>query len=236
MTPLEELAMALIDTSQLQSITDALGLADANLQATLDLNTSTTAAAKVKSVRELIRAQASDTDIDPAVTWQAAIRSLEKSLSNQVNPILGSACRAMEAYYVAQTGQKTRLYFKTFTGWSENFRKLWRRTLNEELVVRLGTITKASGSWGAFTADKDIDLDTELEVRTASLIGNTSISLTLSLSRAAGSNVSVSLTIPANTPNATVFSITGAALRYNGVTSTTVTGGTNGDVLAVWTR
>ncbi len=224
--------MALIDTSDMDDIMTALGAADALLQAQL-VNSGTTVTTLLKESREKIRLTLTEADIDNATAWQSAIRQLERNLPNQLGPSLANAVNGMDAYYLQQTGKRLREQFKTYTGWTDAFRALWRRVKREELIVRLASITNTGGTWGSLTADKTITLDTGVELRTASTIAN-QLTATVRMRKADGVTEQVSaITIPPGTTSGTVFDISGA---FTTVVSVSVSAGLDGNILAIWTR
>ena len=172
-------------------------------------------------------------------------RSVELNLATTLNAVVVPICSSLSNFYNTQYGSRFRTYFKdayvddpTAEIWTEDFRALWRRALTEELVVRLGTITKSGASWGSFSADKTISLDSALELRTTASIGSTAIPVAVYLTKSSGSSELVTLTIPAGT-GVTSFDLTSATTtKFNGVDSVTIsnTYGTSGDIFEFWVK
>lgn len=239
--------MALTDSTTFQAVAEAIGAADNNIQSTLDLNTSSSAASKVKVARQEVNTAsttATDSEFDDVNTFETSLRTLEKSMVTIVQPAVAAAITACQTFIYAQTGSNFRDYYnstasnKTFTSNTnfEYFRTAWRRVRSEELIVRIGSITKASGSWPAsLTADKSFTLPTYLEVRTGSLIGAAAITINLVCVKADATSDLITLTIPAATASGTRYSI-GSTTKYVSISSVALTGGTNADVVEVWLR
>jgi hypothetical protein len=239
--------MALTDSTTFQAIAEAIGAADYNIQETLNLGNSSSAAAKVKVGRQAVGTEslsASDADFDAMNTFETSLRTLEKDLAIRVQPAVAAAITATQTYFTSKTGGNFRDYFnattggKTFTASTdfERFRTAWRRVRSEELIVRYGSVTRAAGVWpSTLTADRSFTLPTLLEVRTGSLIGAAAITLNLICVREDATSDLITLSIPAATANGTRYSI-GGVQKYVSVTTVTASGGTNNDVLEVWLR
>jgi hypothetical protein len=239
--------MPLTTASTFQPIAEAIGAADHNIQSTLDLGSSSSAASKIRAARQSIGTEshsAADADFDDLNTYETSMRALEKELVTRVRPAIAGAITATQTYFLAKTGVNFRDYFDGTTGGKTfvystdftRFRAAWRRVRGEELIVPIGRITRAGGVWpGSLTLDQDFELPTPLEVRTGSNIGTASITLNLICVRADGSNDLISLAIPAGTASGTRYAI-GGNQKYVGVSTITASGGTNSDVLEVWLR
>lgn len=172
-------------------------------------------------------------------------RTVETNLSTTLNNIVVPICNSLNSFYTAQYGSRFRTYFKdvyvddpTLSIWTENFRTLWRRALVEELVVRLGTVEKTAGSWGTFTSDKTISLDTALELRTTASIGSTAIPVAVYMTKASGSSELVTLTIPAGTGITSLDLTTTATTKFNGIDSVTISNsyGIDGTIFEFWVK
>jgi hypothetical protein len=124
----------------------------------------------------------SEAEFDNAAAVINTSRNTELGLPTTINNLFAGVCSSLNTFYSAQYGSSFKAYFANAynTGvydtdnlspvevWTEDFRILWRNTMNEELVVRLGYVQKASsstGSWSAFTADKTISLNTNMVVK-----------------------------------------------------------------------
>lgn len=172
-------------------------------------------------------------------------RTVELNLSTTLNNIVVPICTSLNSFYTAQYGSRFRTYFKdvyvsdpTDSIWTEDFRGLWRRALAEELVVRLGSIAKSGASWGSLTADKTINLDSSLELRTMASIGSTAIPVAVYLTKSAGTSELVTLTIPAGT-GVTSFDLTSTTTtKFNGVESVTISNsyGVDGTTFEFWVK
>lgn len=227
--------MPLISNTDILSISTALGAADAAFVSATDTTQSTSPAAYLKAARIQVHADSADADYDNALAWETALRKVELSLPTSLGPILASTCAATDAYYIAQTGNKLRINFKAVTGWTNAFRALWRKSLKEEIIVRIWSFTNTSGTWGAIAPDKAIMLDTALEIHAVSAV-TSAITLNLILLHANATTNLVTLTIPAGTLAGTVFPIgtVAAASKWVGTQSVGTSGGEAGDIIELW--
>lgn len=228
--------MAITDTGQFQIIADALGAADAALQEQLVDNTGTSMH-ELMLARQTVYEQTTESDFDRGNTLSQAIRSVEKGLPGKVNPLLFGIASAIDAYFIAQTGAKLRIFFRTGITWTSEFREFWRRAMKEELIVKLAHRSRGSSAWASFAADQSIVLNQTLQVRTgtAQAIGPSDITVTLTLERSDSTSATETLRIPANTAANTPFTI-GKNTTYQSVTAMALAGGTNGDLVEVWVQ
>jgi hypothetical protein len=227
--------MALTDAADIQTISNALGLADTALQANLDLTNGASSSSYMKTARETVRTDATDATIDNGLTLLTAMRKTETGLASAVATTLVGSCKALDAFSIAQTGAKLRISFKTGVTWSNAFCALWRRAMSEEMIVRIGVVTDASGTW-ALTDPSSVAivLDSALEIRIPATIGSAAITANFVLLKASSVSELVSITIPAGTVGGTVIPIKGGSGKWQSVSSVGVTGGTSGDVFEVW--
>lgn len=239
--------MALTDASTFQTIADALGLADKELQDQLSTNTSGTAANKVRAARDVIKTASltgTGTTATYLNTYEASMLSLEGTLKTTLDGALATSVSSANTFITSSTGSSLRDWFngttteRTLTHTTDYFRDLWRRTRSEELIVKLSTYTKSAGSWGA-SAGKSIQIPSLLEVRTgtSAVIGSSNIIVNVYFTQADGTSTTspTTLTIDAATAAGTRFSI-GGNTRYKGVYSAAISGGTNDDVIEFWLR
>ena len=239
--------MALTTAALILKISSALGQADKDLQATKvdtvvssTVFTSNKAAGNLKLARNtaLTDAASSDaTDLDNYNTLLTAFRTVEKKYVTTVDPILKDYLTALDTYFTAQNGRKLRPSFTDATvAWTDDFRALWRRIQNEEIIVRLGTVTKASGTWGAFTADKTIALPSSIELRLPVFTATAAITVNVTLSKLGGGTDIVEQVIPTTATTGTVYPLrlTAGNGKYTGISSVSVTGGADTDSLAFW--
>jgi hypothetical protein len=134
----------------------------------------------------------------------------------------------MREYYNARETNRTVI-------WNDMFRLLWRREMNQELIIKLATASRSGGVWTTNVISPGVSLPSSLEVRADTLIGPTNISLTIGLTTEAGADVSTGLLIPANTAIGVAKPITYNVLsRFTDLRTLSATGGTNGDSLSVW--
>lgn len=239
--------MALTDASTFQSLADALGLADKELQDQLSTNTSGTAANKVRAARDVIKTESLTATGSTSAylnTYESSMLSLEGTLKTALDGALASSIVSANTFITSSTGSSFREWFngttgaRTLTHTTDYFRDLWRRTRGEELIVKLSTYTRTAGSWGA-VAGKSIQLPSLLELRTgtSAAIGASNIIVNVYFTQINGTSTTspATLTIDASTAAGTRFSL-GGTTRYYGIYSATISGGTNGDVVEFWLR
>jgi hypothetical protein len=168
--------MALDSKTNTLSICTNLGTAYTAVLGTVEGGSD--ALTKLASARQTINTNMTADEYDSASTLAAALRTAEKKLTSDVKPVLKSCCQALETYSKAEySGKKFRdKWNATSTGTNDpffpgNFRRLWRDQMSEELIVKVGTITKASGAWPA-TPTVVYDT-TDVRVATTAVLPNT---------------------------------------------------------------
>lgn len=146
--------MALDDKTKVLSITTDLGTGYTSVLGTVagGIDALTT----IGSARQTVNTNMIATEYDNAATLAAALRTVEKKLTSDVKPVMKSCCSALEAYSkAAYSSKKFRdKWNSTSAGvndpfFTSAFRALWRDQMSEELIVKVGTVTKASGAWPA---------------------------------------------------------------------------------------
>jgi hypothetical protein len=228
-------AMAFTDAANIQSFCSDLGAADAAIQTQIDITNTSSALYMLTAARGIGYEYASASDFDNMFTFVTVMRNTEKSMTTVFQPTINTVAKSLDTYSIAVNGAKLRVQYRTGVTWTTAFKALWRRALSEEIMVRLGSGTKASNAWGSFTADQSISLASSLEVRSNpnAVIGSAAISLTIVLNGPSSSTSTQTVTIPANTVANTAFPLTGTWLS---VASVTATGGTNADEYEIWVK
>ncbi len=170
-----------VSTMALDSKTNTLSICtDLSAAYTAILNTvegGSDALTKLASARQTVNVNMTASEYDSASTLAASLRTTEKKLISDVKPVLKATCQALEAYAKAEySGKKFRdKWNATASGTNDpffpgNFRRLWRDQMSEELIVKIGTITKDSGTWPALpTVVYDT---TDVRVATAAILPN----------------------------------------------------------------
>lgn len=147
--------MALDDIVNILDITSTLGAGYKSIQSTSESSDSTDALSKISAARQAVVVNTDIDEYDYAATLAASIRTVEKKITSDVSPVMKSCCQALETYSKAAWGVKFRdKWNATSAGvndpfFTENFQNLWRSSLTEELIVKIGTVTKAAGVWPA---------------------------------------------------------------------------------------
>jgi len=147
---------------------------------------------------------------------------------------------SLDNYFILTFGTGMREYYdgseasKTVT-WNNMFRQLWRREMNQELVIQLATAVKAAGVWTTNVVVPGIELPSALEVRADTTIGASNISLTIGLTTELEEDISSGMSIAAGTISGTATPITYSVYsRFIDLRTLSVSGGTNGDELSIW--
>lgn len=213
--------------------------------------TSSTSSFLLKEFRKGFDDLKTESEFDNAKNLINTARALEINLPITLNSSFGSVCSGLNTFYNSQYGANFKTYFKdaysvVSTVWSENFRTLWRSSMNEELVVKLGSVTKTTGAWASFTADKTITLNSALvmknkfDVTSGSMpSGITTFPVTLVLGRADGTTYSSTVSMPVDTLQDTLFDITSTgASTFTSIISVTIadTYGINNNVIEFWVK
>lgn len=134
----------------------------------------------------------------------------------------------MREYYDGSDASRT-------VPWNDMFRQLWRREMNQELVIQLATAVKTGGVWITHVVAPGIELASGLEVRADTTLGAANVSLTIGLTTEAEEDVNAGMSITANTAPGTATPITyGVLSRFIDLRTLGASGGTNGDELSIW--
>jgi len=170
--------MALDSVANILSITTSLGTAYSSVLGTIDSPTDVDALYKIAEARQTATVNATTDEYDAYSAMATAFRNVEKKLVSDVKPVMKACCTALEAYSKASyAGKKFRdKWNATSAGvndpfFTENFQKLWRDQMSEELIVKIGTVTKAAGVWPA-TITKIYTLN-DVRVATTGVLPNT---------------------------------------------------------------
>lgn len=170
--------MALDSVANILSITTSLGTGYNSVLGTVDSTNDVDALFKIAEARQTATVNVTVDEYDAYSTLAAAFRNVEKKLTSDVKPVMKACCSALEAYSKASySGKKFRdKWNATSAGvndpfFTENFQKLWRDQMGEELIVKIGTITKSAGVWPA-TITKIYTLQ-DVRVATTGVLPNT---------------------------------------------------------------
>lgn len=146
--------MALDDKTKVLSITTDLGAGYTSILGTVSGGVD--ALTTIGSARQTVNTNMTTSEYDDASTLASALRTVEKKLTSDVKPVMKACCSALETYSkAAYSGKKFRdKWNATASGTNDpffvaGFRNLWRDQMAEELIVKIGTITKAGGVWPA---------------------------------------------------------------------------------------
>lgn len=267
-----------ITTSIIQTHVTDLGLAETAANAAFVSAQMDTFITQMKNARDAFYDNIDptvDAEYDPASTYMSAIRSAEKNADSAKTSVPATllslnvaAAKALDTWSLAQSSPnnvKFRVAYPSQYSYSnasagtgsetnvlrfpDAFRTLWRRAMNEELIVRVGSLTKGSGTWpGSLTSDQAITLATGLAIH--GVVGNATYSVELTLTNSAGNSETVTVTIPANfntrktsSPDSPISVVgTSGSTRslYSAITAIAITGGNasgnDGDIIEIWTK
>jgi len=202
-------------------------------------------------------------NIDSITALNTACRTLEKTIASSWTTALNPVLNALDTYVTAQTGSSFRNWYNASTDnrtinvgnsagtWSGEylyFQKLWRQVKNNELIVVLDSMTNTTGSWAHTNENSsmlnEILLETPMAIRAGSTnnrshnIGANPIIVNVLLTHLSGSTEVATIHIPANTVAGTVFPIvsstTGSTNKFVSLSVSSITGGTDGDVVEFW--
>lgn len=118
--------------------------------------------------------------------------------------------------------------------WSSGFARLWARVRQEELVRKIGSITKSSGSWTPTNPSIPLDVASKLEFRAGSTIGGSDITVTATCYTVLGTSIPIGVTVPAGTTIGTRFAIASPSGTAFVNATLSATGGTNADEVDLW--
>lgn len=147
--------MSTNDIESVIEITKSLGDAYLSLLNTADADTGVEALEQIAQARQTTQENMEQDEYDFATGVTATFRATELKILSTVLPIMKPTCVAFENFSKSTNGKKFREYWNSTSEgvnnplFTSNFRKLWRDSMNEELIVKIGTITKSSGAWPA---------------------------------------------------------------------------------------
>jgi hypothetical protein len=194
-----------------------------------------------------------DSDTDSTSTLLKSFRTNEGTLTSALSSSLTAYQTALDNYFISITTKTLRNYFTGLdsngltpavlnVSWSENYRRFHRNIKNEELIVKLYSLTNTGGTWGSLTSVSSVlgMIGATLEVRLASdstqVSSVTPIILNVVPIKADGTNdATIVLTIPVN--SAANAQITFSTNKYIGISSVTVaSGGSAGNKVEFWVK
>lgn len=237
--------MALIDPANITELTNRLGNAEADLIVTRDIDAVGSAMNRLAAARDYVYDMGSTlngTEFDNILNLATSVRSSERILTDYLKITLEDSVNALNTYFVATVGTGMRAYYTgidtgTTVTWNSNFRSLWRRIREEELIIALSNASRAGGTWTVGYDAGGIELASGFELRTESLIGASDIIVTLVLDVDDDTTATIGIRIPSETVADTAFTVQNTLYtKFIGVSSMSVTGGTNGDSIKLWVK
>jgi hypothetical protein len=194
-----------------------------------------------------------DADTDATSTLLKSFRTSEATFLSNLTSSLTAYQTALDAYFTSITTKTMRNYFTGLdsnglspavlnVAWSENYRRFYRNIKNEELIVKLYSITNTGGTWGSLVNTNPVlgMIGTTLEIRVASDSTQVSSSMAIVVNlvpiKTDGTNdATIVVTVPVNSASNAQISIN--TNKYIGVSSLTIaSGGSAGNKLEVWVK
>jgi hypothetical protein len=182
--------------------------------------------------------------LDEALTLVQSLRKLETTIPVTTKGLLSNTISALDTYVKANTGAALRTHFAASMAdygvahWSDNFRTLWRRVKNEELIVQVAHAINAEGTWTSYQGsgeDKTLGIETAMELRVQNTVITDDIAVTVTLEHSDGSTSLYSTTIAEGTAADTKYTIkVNNKTKFLSVTSIAATGGGDENRLEVW--
>lgn len=170
--------MALDNIENILEITSNLGDGYKSVLETVDTTDNTDALYCVAQARQHAMENMAQNEYDYAAPLLNAFRAVEKTLDTSIQVMFNSVCLALDKYSKAvYSGKSFRVKWdSTAPGvnnpfFTPSFRRLWRDAMDQELIVKIGTVTKASSIW-ANSIVSVYELD-DVVAATASILPNT---------------------------------------------------------------
>lgn len=170
--------MALDNIENILEITSNLGDGYKSVLETVDTADNTDALFCVAQARQYAMENMAQNEYDYAAPLLNAFRAVEKTLDTSIQTMFNSVCVALDKYSKAvYSGKSFRVKWdSTAPGvnnpfFTPSFRRLWRDAMGQELIVKIGTVTKASSVW-ANSIVSVYELD-DVVAATTSILPNT---------------------------------------------------------------
>jgi hypothetical protein len=240
--------------SVLKEIANEVGLAEKNLQDQLNVSLAGSGLSYLKISRDRIAASIGDTtisssDFDASTVLGQVFRTKETGLTTTLNPVYSSIISGLNTYFSSVTTKTMRNYFdcktptttldfvSAGTAYStglEAFRKLYARTVSEELIYAAYTLTSggaaASIAPTAYGWSSDFT-NSSMELRIANAVG-TATTFTVSGVLSTGVPTSISVTVGSGTSTSNI----GTTQKFSSITVVGVPASIGTTTLQIWTR
>ncbi len=240
--------------SVLKDIANEVGLAEKNLQDQLNVSLAGSGLSYLKLSRDRIAASIGDTtitssDFDASTLLAQVFRTKESGLSTSLNSIYSSIISGLNTYFSSVTTKTMRNYYDSktptttldfvssgtaYTTGLEAFRKLYSRTVSEELIYAAYTLT-SGGSAASITPTaygwNSNFTNSLMELRIAHAVG-TATTFTVTGVLTTGSPTSISVTVGSGTSSANV----GTTQKFTSITVVGVPASIGSTTVQVWTR
>lgn len=235
--------MALYDPATITQLTDLLGAIELQIDNMIDKSFNGSIMDNMTDARKLAYDQGmtlNSVEFDRIRELSESMRLNETTIVRTFQDSLSLSIGAIDNYFIQTFNSGMREYYdgsdvNHTVSWDDMFRQLWRREMNQELIIQLATATKTAGVWNTSVVSPGIELPSGLEVRVGPTVGPASITLTMGLTTEARGNISAGMSVAANTASGTVIPIThGVLSQFTDLRTLDVFDGTNGDELSIW--
>jgi hypothetical protein len=235
--------MALYDVTTITELADFLGAAEFEIDDMVSELYHGSVLERMIEARTLVYEEGTtlnSVEFDRIRQLAESMRLNETSMVDSLRDSLSLSVGAIDNYFRQTFEIGMREYYDGSDAshtvpWNDMFRQLWRREMNQELVIRLATAVKTGGIWVVNVVAPGIELPSGLEVRADVNIGPGNISLTIGLTTELEEDVNVGMLVAANTEAGTSTTITHGVLSlFTDLRTLDVSGGTNGDELSIW--
>lgn len=235
--------MALYDVSTITELTDFLGSAELQIDNMINADYAGSIMESMIEARTLVYEEGTTLNsvgFDRIRQLAESMRLNETTMVTALQDSLSLSVGAIDNYFRQTFDVGMREYYDGSDAshtvpWNDMFRQLWRREMNQELVIQLATAVKTGGVWITHVVAPGIELASGLEVRADTTLGPANVSLTIGLTTEAEEDVNAGMSITANTASGTATPITyGVLSRFIDLRTLGASGGTNGDELSIW--
>lgn len=235
--------MALYDVSTITELANFLGAAEFEIDDMINEYYHGAIMERMISARTLVYEEGTtlnSTEFDRIRQLAESMRLNETTMKSVLQDSMSLSVGALDNYFRLTFGTGMREYYdgssvERTVLWNDMFRQLWRREMNQELVIRLATAVKTAGVWTTRVVAPGIALPSTLEIRADTTIGASNISLTIGLTTEAEEDVGAGMSIIAGALSSVATPITyGVLSRFIDLRTLGASGGTNGDELSIW--
>lgn len=237
--------MALYDVTTITELANLLGAAEFEIDDMINSYYHGAIMERLISARSLVYDHGmnlNSVEFDRIRQLAESLRFNETTIIDVMQDSLSLSINALDNYFRQTFAIGMRDYYDGSDDshtvlWNDMFRQLWRREMNQELIICLATAVKTSGVWGTHVVAPGIELASGLEIKTDTTIGNSDISLAVGLTTELHEDVSSGISIAANTVAGAKTTVTyNSYSKFIDLRTISASGGTNGDSISIWVK